>query len=186
MLVFKGHLSTNSHTWWKLHPFIPRLATGKCFSFPMALPALVDIYWEKNIRYSKCRPDLKSGRRAKNIPLQDAVLFLRCRCGCVEEVAMIHGKLNGLRKCHLCSVLSFQASVGLGWFPFHLNKCAPTLAFLPLGSPSSLLGITIIGWGLHGSSLALCRSPHQLPFAQSRWQQSQRRTLLVSTMVPEG
>lgn len=62
----------------------------------------------------------------------------------------------------------------------------PTLAFLPLGSPSSLSGITLIGWGLHGSSLAPYRSPHQLPFAHSRWQWSQRRTSLVSTMVPEG
>lgn len=62
----------------------------------------------------------------------------------------------------------------------------PTLAFLPLGSPSSLSGITLIGWGLYGSSLTPYRSPHQLPFAYNWWQWSQSRTSLVSTIVPEG
>lgn len=97
VLVFRGHLSTNFHTWWKLNQFIPRLAMGKCFSSPAALPPLADIYWEKNIRYSKCRPDVKSGRRAK---ISICRMPFSSYGGCVEEVAMSHGNLNRLRKPH--------------------------------------------------------------------------------------
>lgn len=61
VLAFEGHLSTNFHTWWKLHQFIPRLAMGKCFSSPAALPALVGVYWGENISYSSAGLMLSQG-----------------------------------------------------------------------------------------------------------------------------
>lgn len=72
-------------------------SNGKRFSSPAALPPLAGIYWEKNIRYSKCRPDVKSGRRAK---ISICRMPFSSYGGCVEEVAMSHGNLNRLRKPH--------------------------------------------------------------------------------------